>query len=669
MPRRRAVLPVPLRLAVALALVVGPVLLAGPAAAEAPSRLAGEVTDDAGVLSDADRSAVQQAVDGLRDDQGTQVFVAFVDSFDGTAADDWTEQAARLSDLGDDDVLLAVAVQDRSFSVSASYELVDDAQFADLTAAVEDRLRDQDWVGGVQALTDELRPSRTPQYVLAGVVGAAAVGGGGYLLVRRRRRAAAEADAVRRSGPFPDETTEQLRNRVGSGLLEVDEAVRASQLDLDYGRLQFGEQPVAEHAATLATARGELDRAFALQQELDLVETPDTPTEDRAVREKLAEQLELLHAADTRLDAAAADFAALRDLQNTAPQVLAGLAGRVTALRGRLPGEATRVASLQQRYAPASTAEVADLLPRAEQAVAAAEAALAAGQQAVAAGTSGQAVGPVHACEAAVTAAQTLLDGVGRHEQRLAAADTEVPRLLAEVDTELARLQTVPPAELAAAGGGDAAGVLSSAGAARTAAEQAFRTTPRDPLTALTRLTEADAVLDAALLSVDQARERTAKAVEQLPAALASARAAVGDVRGRLSLGGSSIGSSARTRLTAAEQQLTAAESTAGVDPVAALAAAVAARGAADAARQQLQADLDAARRVAQERDTGWGGGSGWGGSSGGWSSGGSWGGGRSSRSSGRSRSSSSRSSSRSSSGRRSGGSRSGGRRSRGGRF
>ncbi len=81
--------------------------------------------------------------------------------------------------------------------------------------------------------------------------------------------------------------------------------MRASQLDLDYGRLQFGEQPVAEHAATLATARGELDRAFAIQQELDLVETPDTPLEDRAVREKLAEQLELLHAADTRLDAAA----------------------------------------------------------------------------------------------------------------------------------------------------------------------------------------------------------------------------------------------------------------------------------------------------------------------------------------------------------------------------
>ncbi len=97
---------------------------------------------------------------------------------------------------------------------------------------------------------------------------------------------------------------------------------------------------------------------------------------------------------------------------------------------------------------------MADALPRAEQAIAAAEAALTAGQQAVAAGANGQAVGPVHACEAAVTAAQTLLDGVGQHEQRLAAADTEVPRLLAEVDEEVARLQTVPPAELAAAGGG-----------------------------------------------------------------------------------------------------------------------------------------------------------------------------------------------------------------------
>lgn len=663
MPRPRAVLPrLLLRLLLAVGLSAAPLLLAGPAAAEEPSRLADGVTDDAGVLSDADRAAVQQAIDGLRDDQGVQVFVAFVDSFDGVPADTWSDETARLSDLGPDDVLLAVAVQDRSYSVSASAELVDDAEFERISAAVEEQIRDDDWVGGVQALTDELRPDRTGWWVVGGVLAAGAVGGGGYALVRRRRRAAAEADAVRRAGPFPDESTEQLRNRVGSGLLDVDEAVRSSQLDLDYGRLQFGEQPVAEHAATLATARAELDRAFAIQQELDLVETPDTPMEDRAVREKLAEQLELLHAADTRLDAAAADFAALRDLQNTAPQVLAGLAGRVTALRGRLPGEATRLGSLQQRYAPAAVADVADALPRAEQAIAAAEAALTAGQQAVAAGANGQAVGPVHACEAAVTAAQTLLDGVGQHEQRLAAADTEVPRLLAEVDEEVARLQTVPPAELAAAGGGDAAGVLAAAGAARAGAEQSFRARPRDPLTALARLTEADAVLDAALLAVDRARERTARAAEQLPAALAGARAAVGDVRGRVSSGGSGVGSTARTRLADAERQLVTAEGSAGADPVTALAAAVGARNSADAARQQLQADLDAARRAAESRDTGWGG------TGGGWSSGGSWGGGRSSRSSSRSRSSRS-SSSRSSSSRRSSGSRSGGRRSRGGRF
>ncbi len=171
-------------------------------------------------------------------------------------------------------------------------------------------------------------------------------------------------------------------------------------------------------------------------------------------------------------------------------------------------------------------------------------------------------------------------------------------------------------------------------------------------------------MLDAALLAVDRARERTAKAAEQLPAALAGARAAVGDVRGRVSSGGSGAGSTARTRLADAERQLVTAEGSAGADPVTALAAAVGARNSADAARQQLQADLDAARRAAEDRDRS----SGWGGSGGGWSSGGSWGGGRSSRSSSRSRSSRS-SSSRSSSSRRSSGSRSGGRRSRGGRF
>lgn len=102
----------------ALATLLVLVGLAAPAAvAEPPERLDEQVTDTAGVLTQ-DRAQVDAALQQLQDETPLQLFVVFVDSFDGTDSDDWAEETASLSGLGSNDVLLAVAVQDRAFSLS-----------------------------------------------------------------------------------------------------------------------------------------------------------------------------------------------------------------------------------------------------------------------------------------------------------------------------------------------------------------------------------------------------------------------------------------------------------------------------------------------------------------------------------------------------------------------
>jgi hypothetical protein len=91
---------------------------AGTAVAEPPFRVADRVTDRAGVLDPAQTAQVRQAIDRLAAERGYDLFVVLVDSFDGLDGQEWADDAANRSQLGVQDVLLAVAVGDRAYGLS-----------------------------------------------------------------------------------------------------------------------------------------------------------------------------------------------------------------------------------------------------------------------------------------------------------------------------------------------------------------------------------------------------------------------------------------------------------------------------------------------------------------------------------------------------------------------
>jgi hypothetical protein len=95
-------------------------LAAGPASsvpAADPVDLGGAyVLDRAGVLH-GDTTAVREAIDRLFDERGTQLFVVYVDEFSGTSSDqDWANETAIRSGLGDRDILLAIATDERVYA-------------------------------------------------------------------------------------------------------------------------------------------------------------------------------------------------------------------------------------------------------------------------------------------------------------------------------------------------------------------------------------------------------------------------------------------------------------------------------------------------------------------------------------------------------------------------
>jgi uncharacterized membrane protein YgcG len=572
-------------------------LLAWPgiALADPPQRLGSDIVDRAGALTGDDTARIREALDTLRTETGMQLFVVFVGSFDGATGHDWADDSARLSQLGPRDVLFAVAVEDRAYGLSVDTDLPLDQRALDdlMSRDVEPRLAVDDWAGAVVALSEGLARGGAASGGAGGssatpwiVGGAIALAGGAYVL-RRRRRARADAEAADPERPqAPDEhagiSTEELGYRASTALLELDDAVRTSEQELDLVRAQFGEEAVTGFRAALEASRADLVRAFGVRQQLDDEIPEDEPTK----RTMLADILRTCAAADARLDEQAEDFDRLRDLERTAPDVVARLGPAVDAVAARVPEAQQQLATLRAAYAASALGTVPDDVERARDLITAARTETTEAQAELAAGKRGEAVVSARAAEEATAQAGTLLGGAGRLADELAEAGARIADARAEVAADLAEARTL------AGGAADLRAAVARAEAGIAAADRDLAAPLPDPLAALRRLTEAASHLDTALAAAREQRERDERARAALDGALLAARSAVAAASDFVATRRGAVGSEARTRLAEAQRHLDIATGQAASDPVSALAAAQRADALAREAQQRAESDV-----------------------------------------------------------------------------
>src|SRR5690606_21325172 len=135
-----------LRAALVVPLLVLLGLVAGPAAAEPPFYLEGPVTDEAGVLDGGEVGDIEDAVTELQEERGVDLFVVYVDTFDGMDRESWAQETISTSDLGTDDVLLAVAVEDRNYCLCGDTTTISEEGLQSVsTQDVEPELRQDNW--------------------------------------------------------------------------------------------------------------------------------------------------------------------------------------------------------------------------------------------------------------------------------------------------------------------------------------------------------------------------------------------------------------------------------------------------------------------------------------------------------------------------------------------
>jgi hypothetical protein len=614
--------------------VLAVLLVPAPAWAEPPSRLAAQITDHAGALG-SEAAAVDTALARLRTDTGIQLFVVFVESFDGTPAQEWTDETARLSDLGDRDALLAVATRDRAYAYSFPDDSrLSDSELADVASQeIEPALARDDWSGAVVAAAEgyDAAASGSGGSLIWVFVVLAVIILGALLWVRRRRRRAEPAPA----GP----RTEELTASANALLIELDDDLRASESELSLATAQYGAVATTPFRAALEASRQDVAEAFRLRMTLEEEPAPDEETRRRALSEIIAR----CRAADDRLDAESEAFDRLRDLEGRAAEVADEVERRRVAAEAALPAAAAALRNLIQRYAGPTVTGVsgnvdqarerlrftADAIARTREALAAAAASApdrdraaaggsapgddraetgvgapgddrgetgsaAEGNGADAGGVPGgdraEAALAVRAAEQSVDQAEQLVAAIQRAGTDLVTARTAADALIAELEAELT-------AGRAALAGGSAA--PAGLGAAVTGAEQALAevrmrlsASKTDPVTAVAMLQAADSALDRALAEARDAAERVARARSLLAQALPVARAEVTAAGDFIATRRGAVDAWARASLSEAQRHLAVAEGLAESDPSAAVAEAQQAQRLAASAGQAAHADV-----------------------------------------------------------------------------
>lgn len=567
------------------------------ATAEPPHRLPDPVSDPAEVLDDAQRASITQAADRLFTDHQVQLWVVYVRSFDGLSSADWAQQTARISELGgNDDVLLAVATDDRAYRLYPARAIsgLDDGELADIASSdVVPALRRGDWagagVGAADGLGRALDPSNTGLIVGGVVGGVAVVGVGGVVLYsRRRKRRQVEAglETVREQELTGDQLAQQPLDVLDPWSREVltdtDNAIRTSEEELRLAVGEFGEGQTAPFAEAVDAAKRGLATSFALRQRLD-DNVPETPDEQRSM---LVQIITTCTDVDAALDAQVAAFDDMRNLLINADARFAEITRQLVALRARLDTSGQTLAALVDKHGASTVESIARNADLAAEQLTFAEDSADQGRAAIAqpVGEQGPAVAAIRSAEAAMTQAGTLLDGIDHAEENLAAAQTQLPALITEVEGELAEAEG-----LSVDGGPALATAVNAATAALDAAKTRFAD---DPLGVFTALVDADADLDAALDSARGAAAERTRRAEVLTSALTAAQAKVTAASDFIATRRGAVGATARTRLAEAQRLLGEAQAAAQQDPVAAVDAARGAGARADEALMAAQTDV-----------------------------------------------------------------------------
>lgn len=555
-----------LRILAAAPLFAAPLLLDAPVhaqppatAASAPAMLTAPVTDDAGVLSDAERAELEQAVANVSKEKHLSLRIVYVSSLGGMKGQQWAEQAVAAN--GSNTGVLVVSPSERGYGVFGGDEW-QQSEIDAMDKAAYDKLVDKDWAGAGLAAADAAVSGGGGSGAgwAAGGVGVLALAGGGAWAVNRRnskKRGAAQLASAKALAPgdtdslgrLPTNTLEELARE---SLVAADESITQGKSELKLANDEFGADRVRPFTAAMNQATSTLQRAFHTHQKLyDAI--PETEPEKRAM---LIDIISSCGEAEQALQAKTEEFNQMRGTLMRAGEEVDKVRARTIDIRARLEPASARLAELRERHAEEVLASLDDNVDVARESLDEAEAQLEQASQLAAkpAGKQGPLIDVLATATNAIDVADHNLAAIEHAEDNLRNAQANLPALIQEIEDELVEIDQVKGSTQQGARI-DVAALDGIAATAREALNRVGNRAETDPLALYTELTDLDTRIDAELDRAKGAAHDQSRALQlfdqQMQVATSQIQSAEDLIRSR----GRIIGSHARSLLAESQRQ------------------------------------------------------------------------------------------------------------------
>ncbi|MBT2476400.1 TPM domain-containing protein, partial [Microbacterium sp. ISL-103] len=455
-----------------------------------------------------EKDAVEARLHTLSDNSSADLFVVLVDDFTSPSDSvEWADTVAENNNLGSEQYLLAIAVEGRSYYISAAPDgPLSDSKLDEVEDRIQGLAAQNDWEGAIVLAADEVQGdggagALRATLIVVGIIALALVVWLVIALVRRSRRNA----EIRRRGAMPEKpdpndpfstlTDEQVQTQAGAALVQADDAITSSREELGFAVAQFGEAATSEFSGALETAKAKMSEAFDLKQKLD-DEIEDTVHDRRAWHIRI---IGICDEIDDVLDDNTDAFDALRRLEQNAPQELERVRGERAALDPVLASAASSLSALTAAFDQSALVTVADNPAQAPARAALADRSIEAAEQAIAAGRSGEAAFAIRTAEQSVAQAPRLVQAITALGTELAGIESQAQALIAELQSDIAAAQQLPDS------GGTIASVAAATAQQLQQAQAALSGSSRSPQRLLEALTAANTQIDAAIAQGTQA--------------------------------------------------------------------------------------------------------------------------------------------------------------------
>ncbi|TVX79763.1 TPM domain-containing protein [Corynebacterium sp. NML180780] len=571
--------------------------------ATAPGKLAQPVTDDAGVLSDAELASVKDAVSKVSQEKHLSLRVVYTSSLGTLTGPQWAEQAVAAN--GANTAVLVVAPDERAYGVFGGNDWTQKDIDA-MDAAAYEKLSAKDWAGVGTAAAEAAISGKggsgsggsdggSGAGWAAGGVGVLALAGGGAYVASRRNTKKQNAKQLESAkaltpgdtdslGRLPTPTLEQVAR---DALVAADESITQGKEELQVASAEFGAERVRPFTSAMNQATSTLQRAFHTHQKLyDAI--PETEPEKRAM---LIDIISSCGKAEEALKAKTDEFNAMRGTLMRADEEVNKLRARTIDIRARIEPAKATLEELRSRHDEGMLQSINENVDVAESSLAEAEKQLseASALAAKPAGQQGALIDVLATATQAVKVADTNLAAIEHAEDNLAKAQHNLPALIKEIEGELREIDQVKDSTQQGARI-DVASLDAIAAQAREALSQMGDRAETDPLALYTELTDLDGRIDAELDRAKGVANDQSRALQlftqQMQVATTQIQSAEDLIRSR----GRIIGSHPRSLLAESQRQYAEAHQRRTSDTRGAIDFA---RAATDTARRAYQAAKD----------------------------------------------------------------------------